>query len=110
MFIFTDKYYSMAFIRGEGKRPLIENGTKWADVPIDTLKNIYTRHTSNSGSYTLLKDSIKFHVHVAKDPGVIIRGDRTWRYVLKGNKLIFIWEGENEKGKWVGKRIWERVQ
>ena len=110
MLIITKDHYSFAYIRGEEERPVYPLGTKWDDISPDTLKQSFGRYISNSGTYNLKKDSIQFVPYVSLHPAYMQKEKTTNRFMIKGKLLIFIWEGKNEKGKWVGKRTWERVE
>ncbi len=83
LYIFTDGYYSIMSILGDGSRPDFQPGDDVSDE--DTIA-AYNTFLANSGSYEVSGSTITFHIMLAKVPtamGTTAEGE----YRLEGDAL-----------------------
>ena len=68
LYIFTDGYYSIMSILGDGSRPDFQPGDDVSDE--DTIA-AYNTFLANSGSYEVSGSTITFNIMIARVPGVV---------------------------------------
>jgi len=86
-FMFMDGHYSMAYVGGGERRPLMPEDASRGDLTADQVASIWLPYVSNSGNYEITSSTLTTRPVVALFPNFMEGGSQQWSYSREGARL-----------------------
>ena len=80
LFIFLEGHYSIAYVRGDSPRPLMDEDATRADLDCEQAASMWFPYVSNSGTYEINGATIVIHPTVALSPNFMEGGSETYAF------------------------------
>ena len=87
LFIFLEGHYSIAYVRGDSPRPLMDADATRADLDCEQAASMWFPYVSNSGTYEINGATIVTHPTVALWPNFMEGGSATYAFEVDGDLL-----------------------
>ena len=95
VFLFTEGYYSIAYVNGEESRPLMAEDATRQDLTAEQAAAVWIPYTSNSGIYEITPTEITTRPMVAVWPNFMEGESRVYTYRFDGDLLELSSSGED---------------
>ena len=103
--IFMEGYYSINYIQGEEKRPVMPDGAWRGNISVEQANSIWKPYTSNTGQLEITASQIVTTPIVAIWPNFMEGGKRFYDYHFEGDELIMSFDEENANGTYRLRRL-----